>query len=154
MFSDNVMWKCLPNDYSHIKQTRLKSLSQSVWQPTPRCPFFSYQPPSHRRLLVFPVCTIIIGEDSFVITSRQLGIDSCLQQCVLRSFVHSPFLESIMLFSNWKKQSLYPSTFRYSWTSTELYSFEQVIWQTRKCIPTRIKVSHFCSQNIECFPLN
>ncbi len=33
----------------------------------------------HRKILVFPVCVIIIGEDSFVITSQQFGIDCCLQ---------------------------------------------------------------------------
>jgi hypothetical protein len=47
---------------------------------------------------VFPVCVIIIGKDSFVITSRQFGIDSCLQGAFQR-LVHSAFLESIMLFS-------------------------------------------------------
>ena len=36
----------------------------------------SYQPPTHRRLLPFPVRVFIIGEDSFVITSRQFGIHS------------------------------------------------------------------------------
>ena len=59
----------------------------------------SYQPPAHRRLLAFPAFSIIIGEDSFVITSRQFGIDSCLQ-CAFQPLVHGPFLESIMLFSS------------------------------------------------------
>ncbi len=61
----------------------------------------------HCRLLVFPVCVIIIGEDSFVITSRQRRIDWCLQ-CVFQGLVHGPFLENIMLFSSWKEDSLYP----------------------------------------------
>jgi hypothetical protein len=52
----------------------------------------------HRRQLAFPVCVIIIGEDSFVITSRQFGIDCCLQ-CFFQGLVPSFFLESIMLFS-------------------------------------------------------
>ncbi len=50
--------------------TELKPLSQSIWQPPLRHPV-SYQPPTHRRSLVFPVCVFIIGEDFFVITSRQ-----------------------------------------------------------------------------------
>ncbi len=36
-------------------------------------------------------------KDSFVITSRQFGIHSCLQ-CVFHSLVHNVFLESIILF--------------------------------------------------------
>ena len=68
----------------------------------------SYQPPTHRRLLVFPVCVFIIdAEDSFVITSRKFGIHSCLQ-CALQCLVHGPFLEIIMLFSSCSKDSLYP----------------------------------------------
>ncbi len=63
----------------------------------------------HCRLLVFPVCVIIIGEVSFVITSRQCHIDWCLQ-CVFQGLVHGPLLESIMLFSNWKEDSLYPTS--------------------------------------------
>jgi hypothetical protein len=51
----------------------------------------SYQPPTHRRLLVFPVFVFIIGEDSFVITSRPFGIHSCLQ-CVFQCHVNSDFL--------------------------------------------------------------
>ena len=65
----------------------------------------------HCRLLVFPVCVIIIGEVSFVITSRQFGIDWCLR-CVFQGAVHSFFLESIMLFSSWKRDSLYPASRR------------------------------------------
>jgi hypothetical protein len=47
------------------------------------------------------------GEDSFVITSRQFGIHSCLQ-CDFQRLVHGPFLEIIMLFSSCSKDSLYP----------------------------------------------
>ena len=66
----------------------------------------------HLRLLVCPLCVIIIGEDSFVITSLQFGIDCCLQ-CAFQGLVPSFFLESIMLFSGRKKDSLYPvSRFR------------------------------------------
>ncbi len=60
----------------------------------------------HCRLLTFPVCVIIIGEDSLVITSRQHRIDWFLQ-CVFQGLVHSTFLGSIMLFSSWKEDSLY-----------------------------------------------
>ena len=49
------MWKRLQNVYSQIKQTRLKPLTRPVWQPPLLHPV-SYQPPTHRRLLVFPVC--------------------------------------------------------------------------------------------------
>ena len=59
----------LQNVYSQIKQTRLKPLTKSISQPPPPNPF-SYQPPANRSLLAFPVCVIIIGEESFVITSR------------------------------------------------------------------------------------
>ena len=102
------MWKRLQNVYSQIKQTRLKPLSQPIWQPPPLHPV-SYQPPTHRRLLPFPVRAFIIGEDSFVITSRQFGIHSCLQ-CAFQRLVHSAFLESIMLFSSCSKDSLYPAS--------------------------------------------
>ena len=44
-----------------MKQTRLKPLSQDIWQPPPLHPV-SYQPPTHRRLLAFPVCAFIIEE--------------------------------------------------------------------------------------------
>ncbi len=49
------------------------------------------------------------GEDSFVITSRQRRIDWCLQ-CAFQGLVHGPFLESIILFSSWKEDSLYPAS--------------------------------------------
>jgi hypothetical protein len=57
---------------------QIKPLSKSISQPAPSSPS-SYQPPEswHCRLLVFPVCVIIIGEDSFVITSRQHRIHWC-----------------------------------------------------------------------------
>ncbi len=58
---------------------------------------------------MFPVCPFIIGEDSFVITSRQFGIHSCLQ-CVFHRLLHSVCLEIIMLFSSCNKDSLYPSS--------------------------------------------
>jgi hypothetical protein len=60
-------------------------------------------------LLPFPVCAFIIGEDSFVITSRLFGIHSCLQ-CAFQRLVHSSFLESIMLFSSCSKDSFYPAS--------------------------------------------
>ncbi len=47
------------------------------------------------------------GEDSFVITSRQRRIDWCLQ-CAFQGLVHGPLLESIMMFSSWEEDSLYP----------------------------------------------
>jgi hypothetical protein len=78
IINDSAMWKHLQNVYSQIKQTRLKPLSQPIWQPPP-LHHVSYQRPTHRRLLAFPVCAFIIGEDSFVITSRQFGIHACLQ---------------------------------------------------------------------------
>ncbi len=102
------MWKRLQTVHSQIKQTRLKSLSQSTWQPSPLHPV-SFQPPTHRRLLPFPVCTFVIGEDSFVITSRQFGIHSWLQ-CDFQRLVHGPFLEIIILFSSDSKHSLYPDS--------------------------------------------
>lgn len=86
IISDGDIWKRLQNVYSQIKQT-----------------------PTHRRLLAFPVCPFIIGEDSFVITSRQFGIHSFLQS-VFQCLVHSDFLESIMLFSICCKDSIYPSS--------------------------------------------
>ena len=46
---------------------------------------------------------------SFVITSRQFGVDTCLQ-CAFQRIVHGVFLESIMLFSSWSKDSLYPAS--------------------------------------------
>ena len=55
IISDSAMWKRLQNVYSQIKQNRLKPLSQPIWQPPLLHPV-SYQPPTHRRLLVFPVC--------------------------------------------------------------------------------------------------
>ena len=55
------MWKRLQNVYSQMKHTRLKPLSQVIWQPPPLHPV-SYQPPTHRRLLAFPVCGFIIEE--------------------------------------------------------------------------------------------
>jgi hypothetical protein len=54
IISDSDMWKRLQNVYSQIKQARLKPLSQPIWQPPVLHPF-SYQPPTHRRILVFPV---------------------------------------------------------------------------------------------------
>ncbi len=53
------MWKRLQNVYSQIKQTRLKPLTHPIWQPPPLHPV-SYQPPTHRRLLPFPVCAFIM----------------------------------------------------------------------------------------------
>ena len=101
------MWKRLRNVYSQINQTRRKPLNQPIWQPPP-AHALSYQRPAHRRLLPFPVCVIIIDEGSFVITSRQFGIDSCLQW-TFPFLVHSHFLERIMMFSSyWNKGSLYP----------------------------------------------
>ncbi len=108
MISDIAMWERLHNVYLQIKQSRLKPLSQPIWQPPPLHPV-SYQPPTHRRLLPFPVRAFIIGEDSFVITSRQFGIHSCLQ-CAFQRLVHSAFLEIIMLFSSCSKDSLYPAS--------------------------------------------
>ena len=61
IISDSAMWKRLQNVYSQMKQTRLKPLSQDIWQPPPLHPV-SYQPPTHRRLLAFPVCGFIIEE--------------------------------------------------------------------------------------------
>ncbi len=107
LISDSAMWKRLHNVYSQIKQTRLKPLSQPIWQPPPLHPV-SYQPPTHRRLLAFPVFVFIIGEGSFVI-SRQFGIHSCLQ-CAFQRLVHSAFLESIILFSSCSKDSLNPAS--------------------------------------------
>jgi hypothetical protein len=106
IINDSGMWKRLQNVYSQIKQRRLKPLSQSIWQPPPLYPV-SYQPPTHRRLLPFPVCVFIIREDSFVMTSRQFGIHSC-RQFVSQRLVHGPFLEIIILFSSCSKESLYP----------------------------------------------
>ncbi len=40
------------NVYSQIKQTRLKPLNQSIWQPPP-LHSLSYQPPDHRGALAF-----------------------------------------------------------------------------------------------------
>ncbi len=108
IISDSPMWKRLQNVYSQIKQTRLKPLTLPTWQPPPLNPV-SYQPPTHRRNLPFPVRDFIIGEDSFVITSRQYGIHSCLQ-CAFQRLVHSAFLESIMMFSSCSKDSLYPTS--------------------------------------------
>jgi hypothetical protein len=59
IISDSAMWKRLQNVCSQIKQSRLKPLSQPIWQPPPLHPV-SYQPPTHRRLLPFPVCAFII----------------------------------------------------------------------------------------------
>ncbi len=78
----------------HLVRTNRSYLNPR--QPPPRHPV-SYQPPTNRRILVFPVWIFIIGEDSFVFTSRQFGIHSCLQ-CVFHRLVHGPFLEIIMLF--------------------------------------------------------
>ena len=61
IISDSAMWKRLQNVYSQMKHTRLKPLSQVIWQPPPLHPV-SYQPPTHRRLLAFPVCAFIIEE--------------------------------------------------------------------------------------------
>ncbi len=58
---------------------------------------------------MFPVCVIIIGEDSFDITTWKFGIDWCLQ-CDFQGLVHSFFLENIILFSTCKKDSLYPAS--------------------------------------------
>ncbi len=101
------MWKRLQNVYSQIKQNRLNPLGQPIWQPPTLHPV-SYQPPTHRRILAFPVFVFINGEDSFVITSQQFGIHSCLQ-CTFRRLVNSDFFESIILFSSCSKDSLYPA---------------------------------------------
>ena len=85
----------------------------------------SYQRPTHRSLLPFPVRVFIIGEDSFVITSRQFGIHSCLQ-CAFQLLVHSAFLESIMLLSSCIKDSLYPAS--RSRTTMELSPHPNDIW--------------------------
>ncbi len=61
IISDSAMWKRLQNVYSQMKHTRLKPLSQFIWQPPPLHPV-SYQPPTHRRLLVFPACGLINEE--------------------------------------------------------------------------------------------
>ncbi len=108
IISDSTIWKRLQNVCSQIKQRRPNPLSWPIWQPPPLYPF-SYQPPTHRRLLPFPVCVFIIGEDSFVMTSRQFGIHSWLQ-CVFQRLAHGIFLEIIMLFSNCSKDSLYPDS--------------------------------------------
>jgi hypothetical protein len=92
---------------------------------TPPLQPVSYQRPTHRRLLPFPIRVFIIGEDSFVITSRQFGIHSCLQ-CDFQSLVHSAFLESIMLFSSCSKDSLYPAS--RSRTTMELSPHPNDIW--------------------------
>jgi hypothetical protein len=75
IISDSDMWKRLQNVYSQIKQTQL--LSQPIWQPPLLYPV-SYQPPTHRRLLVFPVCV----SSSWRLLCRYksaIGIHSCLQ---------------------------------------------------------------------------
>ena len=62
----------------------------------------------HRSLLVFPVCVVIIGEDSFVIESQVSNIvliDTF--NVIFQGLVHNIFLESLM-FSSWKEDSLYP----------------------------------------------
>ena len=100
----------LQNVYSQIKETRLKPLSKSISQPPPPESGPCLLPTSwHRRVLSFPVCVIIIGEDSFVITCHQHGIDWYLQ-CVFQGLVYSFFLEIILLFSICKEDSLYPSS--------------------------------------------
>ena len=50
-----------------------------------------------------------LGEDSFVITGRKVGVLSYLH-CVFQRLVHGPFLESINLFSSWSKDSLYSAS--------------------------------------------
>ncbi len=124
IISDSVMWKRLQNVYSHIKQTRLKPLTHPIWQ-LPLLHPVSYQPPTHRRLLSFPVCVFIIGEDSFVMTSRQFGIHSWLQ-CDFHRLVRGIFLEIIMLFSSCSKDSLYPTS--RSRTTMELSPHPNDIW--------------------------
>ncbi len=47
------MWKRLQSVYSQIKQSRLKPLI--IGPPPPMHPV-SYQPPTHRRLLAYPLC--------------------------------------------------------------------------------------------------
>jgi hypothetical protein len=58
IISDSTMWKRLQNVYSQMKHTRLKSLSQVIWQPPPLDPV-SYQPPTHRRLRFLDVRNIV-----------------------------------------------------------------------------------------------
>ena len=48
-------------------------------------------------------------EDSFGITSRQLGVQTCLQSA-FQCLIHCLFLEIVMLFSSCSKDSLYPSS--------------------------------------------
>ncbi len=130
IISDSAMWKRLQNVYSKIKQTRPKPLSQTIWQPPPLNPV-SYQPSTHRRLLALPVCVIASsssGEDSFVITSRQFGIHSFLQSDFQR-LVHSVFLESIILFSSWSKDSLYAERI-YDACITHTLLPENMYWYT------------------------
>ncbi len=63
IISDSAKWKRLQNVYSQMKHTRLKPLSQVIWQPPPLHPVSgAYQPSTHRRLLAFPVCGFIIEE--------------------------------------------------------------------------------------------
>ena len=83
--------------YSQIKRAGLKPLSKTMWQPPPPHPF-CYQAPATVGYLRSCMCHHHLREDSFVITSRQFGIDWCLQ-CAFQGLVPSFFLESIMLFS-------------------------------------------------------
>ncbi len=55
------MWKRLQNVYSQIKHTRLNPLSHPIYK-LPSLHPVSYKAPTHRRILVFPVCVFIIGE--------------------------------------------------------------------------------------------
>ncbi len=98
---DTLTKRVLTNQTSQTKATESSPITTSSFAP------FLLPTSYHCRLLTFPVCVIIIGEDSFVITSRQHRIDWFLQ-CVFQGLVHGFNLESIMLFSSWKEDSLYP----------------------------------------------
>ena len=63
--------------------------------------------PAH--LLSILVGAFVIMEDSFGITSRQFGVQTCLQSA-FQCLIHCLFLEIIMLFSSCSKDSLYPSS--------------------------------------------
>ncbi len=131
--SDSGIWKRLQNVYSQIKKNRLNPLSQPIWQPPTLHPV-SYQPPTHRRLLEFPVCVFIIGEISFVITSRQFGFHSCLQ-CDFQRLFMVLFLRSSCCFpAEVKTRSIPPPDPGQPWNCTVYVECRTLTSQVVLCL--------------------
>ncbi len=107
---------------------QIKPLSKPISQLASSPPS-SYQSPD----TVGYLCFLHVSSSSWrllCITSRQHRIDWCIQ-CAFQGLVHSTFLESIMLFSIWKEDSLYPDSKCAFWhcARTPTWHVRRIHWQ-------------------------